>query len=120
MNHYEAAKKVYEREACSRTFVLDLELHLRHGFVFSRPDFFIMGRAVIRDADPALIVDPEHSFEADRCDCWHIYLFAGAMGPAFSIMPWVLPWVSMERKNELRFLALSSIQRFVKHWEAKN
>lgn len=107
----EKAAEVYSREKCARTFREDLEAHLLNGFVFSRPDFFIMGRPVIKSADPALIIDPTHHFPSSECDCWHIYLFAGNMVRAWAIMPWALPWFSFERKNELRFYSSSVISR---------
>ena len=107
----EHAAKVYEGEKCARTFREDLEAHLLNGFVFSRPDFFIMGRPVIKAADPALIVDPWHKFPSAECDCWHIYLFSGNMVRAWAIMPWPLPWFCWERKNELRFYSVEAIHR---------
>lgn len=107
----EKAAEVYQREGCARTFRQDLEAHLLNGFVFSRPDFFIMGRPVISTADQALIVDPSHRFPSAECDCWHIYLFAGNMIRAWAIMPWELPLFSFERKNELRFYPVSAIRR---------
>lgn len=111
MTPVEQAAAVYERETCARTFREDLEAHLLHGFVFSRPDFFVMGRPVIRTADPALIVNPWHHFPSSECDCWHVFLFAGNMLPAWRIMPWDLPWFSWERKNELRFVRVESMRR---------
>lgn len=107
----EIAAEVYEREACARSFREDVEAHLLNGFVFSTPDFFIMGRAVERDAAPTLILDPLHAFPRESCDCWHIWLFAGNMERAWSIMPWSLKWFSFERKNELRFYSADAIRR---------
>lgn len=111
MSPYEQARAVYQREHCPRTFDQDLELHLRNGFVFSTPDFFIMGRHVFSKAPVSLIVDPANHFHRDVCDCWHIYLFAGNIAKAFAIEPWPLSLFSMERKNELRFVPADSIRR---------
>lgn len=111
MSPYELARQVYGSERCVRSFEEDLEAHLVTGFVFSTPDFFIMGRPVDRQADPALIVDPCVAFARERCDCWHLYLFAGDMEKAWIIEPWALPWFSFERKNELRFVPSRSIRR---------
>lgn len=107
----EDAAEVYQREGCARTFREDLELHLLNGFVFSTPEFFAMGRAVVKSANPRVLVDPAHVFPAAECDCWHVYLFAGRMHRAFEIIPWELPWFSFERGNELRFYPVSSIRR---------
>lgn len=103
MTPVEAAARVYEQEPCARSFREDLEAHLLNGYVFSTPDLFMMGRAVIRDADPALIVNPWHVFPREACDCWLIYLVAGDMGRCFSFAPAELPWLCWERKNRLRF-----------------
>ena len=111
MSPYEQAMEVYAREPSVRTFDLDLQLHHRHGFVFSTPEFFIMGRAVVKSAEPRRIVDPTHLWPKAECDCWHIYLMAGDHRAAWSIMPWPLPWFSFERKNELRLYPVSRIKR---------
>lgn len=107
----EQAAKVYETEPCARTFKEDLEAHLLNGFVFSRPDFFIMGRPVIKAASYEEITDPWHKFPSAECDCWHIHLMAGNCARAWVIMPWELPWFAWERKNELRFYPVSAIRR---------
>lgn len=101
---------VYDREDCARSFNEDLSWHLEHGFVFSRPDFFIMGRPVPHLAGERLITSLRKFHSAD-CDCWHIWLMAGNVSPAFKIMPWPLKWVSFERKNELRFYRMENIHR---------
>lgn len=108
---YEQAKAVYEREHCARSFAEDLHWHLLNGYVISRPDFFIMGRHVDSKADPRLILNPCYLFHPDKCDCWHVWLFAGDITHAFSILPWPLPLVSFERRNDLRFLPMESIRR---------
>jgi len=111
MTPFEQAREVYAREACARTFEQDLLLHHLRGFVFSTPVFFIMGRPVRRDADPALIVNPAHSFDRNEANCWHIYLMAGDTREAWGIMPWALGWFSFERRNELRFYPCERIRR---------
>jgi hypothetical protein len=111
MSPFETARQVYAQEPCARTFDEDLTLHLQHGFVFSTPRYFIMGRPVIRAADAQHIVDPRHIFTAEDCDTWHIYLLAGDPTPAWDIMPWPLAWFSFERRNELRFYPVDRIKR---------
>jgi len=108
---FRSAAGVYDDEPCKRTFFDDLLLHLEHGFVFSRPDFFVMGRAVVKGSADELIVDPTYRFPKEQCDCWHMYLFAGDMSKCFDIMPWPLKWVSMERRNELRYMPMEFLQR---------
>lgn len=111
MSPYFEAKAVYDREPCVRTFEEDLLIHFQHGFVFSTPDYFIMGRPVDLQAEHALIVNPAHIFPREKCNCWHIYLMAGSPKPAWDIMPWPLGWFSFERRNELRFYPVDRIRR---------
>lgn len=108
---YEQARDVYRSEPCARAFEEDLEAHYINGFVFSRPDFFIMGRPIVKAADPVLIVDPWMRFPSAFADCWHVYLFAGNLARVWDILPWPLPWVAFERKNELRFYSQEAIRR---------
>ncbi len=110
MSPFAQALAVYEREPCARTFREDLDWHLLNGFVFSRPDFFVMGRPVIASADPALIVG-QHRFPSGLCDCWHVYLMAGNVARAWAMLPWELPLVSFERCNVLRFHRLAAMRR---------
>jgi len=108
---YEQARAVYAREPSVRTFEEDLALHLEFGFVFSTPAFFIMGRPVRKDAPHGLILDPTYTFACRERDCWHVYCAAGDLGAAWSILPWSLPWLSFERKNELHFQRADRIRR---------
>lgn len=111
MSPYEQARAVYFKEPCARTFEADLALHLEFGFVFSTPKFFIIGRPVKRDAPHGLILDPSFSFVRRECDCWHIHLAAGDLEAAWSILPWPLPWLAFERRNDLRFIPADRIHR---------
>lgn len=110
MSPLHEAMSVYQKEPCVRTFQEDLWLHLEFGFVFSTPAFFIMGRPVDKDAPHGLILDPSYQFKREECDCWHVYLAAGDLGRAWSILPWPLGWMSFERKNELRFVETERIR----------
>lgn len=104
------ARHVYRSEPCARTFEQDLAWHLDNGFVFARPDFFVMGRPVNRHASPSLIVG-QYRFPSATADCWHVYLMAGNVARAWGMLPWELPWVSFERSNVLRFHRLEAIRR---------
>lgn len=109
MTPVEKAAAVYEREPCARTFKEDLEAHLLHGYVFSTPEFFLMGRPVIRGAIYSLIVNPWHVF--DDPDCWHVYLFAGDLSKVYAAIPYPLPFISFERKNKLRVFPVEQIRK---------
>ena len=104
------AAQVYRTEPCVRTFKEDLEIHLLTGFVYSTPDYFIMGRPVDRYGDPALIVDPTYPFPRDQWNCWHIYLMAGDVTKCWEREPIVFPWVSWEKRNKLKFYPMMSIR----------
>lgn len=111
MTPFEQAAQVYAKERCARSFTEDVELHFLHGFVHSTPDYFIMGRAVVKCAPPALIVDPQHRFSRAVCDAWMVYLAAGDLGKAWDVLPWPLPWLVFERNNELRFVPADAMKR---------
>jgi hypothetical protein len=108
----ERAAAVYEGDWCARSFRDDLTWHLVNGFVFSRPDFFVMGRPVVSGVDPALILG-QHRFPSTICDCWHVYLFAGNIARAWDMLPWELPLVSFTRRKGLvlRIHKLTAMRR---------
>lgn len=103
MTPIEEAIVVYEKEYCARTFEHDLWLHLENGYVFSGPEFFIMGRPIQRWASYELISNPAIKFP--NADCWLVWLAAGqgCLEKFFTLMPYPLPWIAWERKNHLRF-----------------
>ena len=109
MTPVEKCKAVYEKEPCERSFTEDLEAHLLHGYVVSNPLFFAMGRPVDRDASHELIVNPWHTFKL--ANCWHLYLFSGALRDAFNAAPFDLPWCSYERENRLTIKPFAAIKK---------
>lgn len=113
MTPVEQAKSVYEKEPCVRSFKEDLTLHLINGYVFSTPEYFIMGRAVCASSPYELILDPDHAFPREVQDCWHIYLAAGvnAYAQFFRIEPYELPLYCWEKRNRLRFYKRGDILR---------
>lgn len=90
-------------DRCALTFVRHghdfaaaLERNYAHGFVFSTPDYFIMGR--------------------EREGGWFIEGMAGDMSKAWSILPYDLPTLAFERfDNCLRSLPLSVVKRLTYH-----
>jgi hypothetical protein len=107
----EEVEALYRREPCARTFEQDLALHHQFGVVFDQPDYFVMGRPVRKDADPALIVNPAYVFLHQVCDCWMVYAFAGDLSKAWEVLPFHLKWFAFERKNELRIYEAADIYR---------
>jgi hypothetical protein len=95
------AAAVYEQEECPRTFAQDLEAHLLHGLVISKPELFFMARPVSHDATGDKIVNPWVNTWDKEPDCWHVYLYAGDLLSAFQQVH-ELPFVSFEKRNRLR------------------
>ena len=69
-------------------------------YVIKEPDFFIMGRAVHKDAPAADIRDLRVCFPPDRCNAWFLYAFAGDMEKAINVLldkTHAHPWLAWER-----------------------
>lgn len=105
------AQLVYELydETSPRTFQQDLQLHLAHGYVFSTPEEFVMGRPVISAAEEEDIRNPAVVFDAEDCDCWYIYAYAtrnpsyekwqGLVEKVLRWMPYELPLAAWDRRR---------------------
>ena len=111
-------ERIYDRarqEMSDREFARLVGWHLQHGFVFARPDFFVMGRPVMRFAPMELLLSPEYTFRSADCDCWYIHSMSGNMSAAWSVMPWPLPWIAYERmrdgKRHLTFRRTEDLRR---------
>lgn len=77
-------------------FAQALERNYQGGFVFSTPEFFIMGRELEGG--------------------WFIDSFAGDMDKAWAILPYELPYVAFQRfDNDLRFVLIERLRRLTKH-----
>jgi hypothetical protein len=111
---YEQIAAQYEAHPQEHTFDFYVRWHLQHGFVFSTPDYFIMGRAVNREfvTNNGLTLDPQ---AAEHCDTWYIHAMAGNMTRAWDILPCSLPWLAWERvldgKRDLRFYSAAEVKR---------
>jgi hypothetical protein len=107
---------------CDRSFRGDLEQHLLNGYVFSTPEFFLMGRAVDSTASMEDINDPSLAFPRDRQDCWLVYAYADIMGSSprglvknvLTMMPYHLPMVAWQRKrhSRLRYYQINQLQKW--------
>ena len=91
------------------------DVHKRQGFLFSTPEFYVMGRPVRKYAPMEQILDVEHVFATGTCDCWYVFLMAGDTRKAWSILPYELPWMCWQRDNdpldELRFYETRRLMR---------
>jgi len=111
------AVRVYETEPCVRTFRQDLELHLLTGYVFSTPEYFIMGRPVNRYAAHSLIIDPLVCFPKEEWNCWHIYVMSGNIALCWDREPLKLPFVSWEKRNKLKIYPMNAIRTRINRHE---
>lgn len=90
MSPFDEIALVYERRGWA--FAPALAANLNDGFVFSTPEFFIMGR--------------------ERGDAWFIEAFAGDTAKAWSILPWEKPFVEFQRfDNVLRRVPIGTLRR---------
>ena len=91
------------------------DAHKCNGFLFSTPDFYVMGRPVIRCAPLEQILDVTHRFDPELCDTWYVFQMAGDVRRAWSILPWELPFICWQRDNdpsdELRFYETARMMR---------
>ena len=89
-----------------------LEMHYAHGFVYSTPEFFVMGRPVDSKESYNLIREPTYTFDDYRQDAWWIYGMAGQTDKAWNILPYHLPLIGFERFDEIpSFYAISTLRR---------
>lgn len=114
MSPFEQMKRKYRDNPQERSFDVYLDWHMRHGFVFATPDFFVMGRAaakgILERVGVALQpVEPEFQ------DTWYVHAMAGDLRLVWSILPWPLPYVAFERlrggRRELTVLQTDRIRR---------
>ena len=109
----EQAKAVYDREKCARSFTEDVEAHLVAGYVYSTPQYFIMGRAVCSRATYEEITNPWIKFDRESHDSWLVYLVAGkgALRAFLRLEPYELPYYCWERGNKLRYYLREDVHR---------
>ena len=117
MSPYEQIAAQYAAHPQERSFEWYCEWHMRHGFLFSTPHFFIMGRAqnlaIMREIGPVL---PLYGLSPLLVlDTWYVHAMAGDMTRAWDILPWPLPWLAWERvldgQRELRFYSTEEVRR---------
>lgn len=115
MSPYEIIAQKYFTNPQEAQFADYVEWFLRNGYVYSTPDYFVMGKNCRRTAPEEHICDCTHVFDENNSDCWYIFAMAGNIGKCLSVMPYPLPWLAFERlidnKRELRFYQTSDIKR---------
>lgn len=101
-----------------RTFEEDLSAHLHHGYVYSTPEYFLMGRPVWSGAPQEAINDVWCAFAPCDWDAWYVYAFAlrddqglcGLVKKLLTHMPFYLPLLAWERSGEpLKFFSTEQL-----------
>lgn len=127
LNMKPPAQLVYELYTADspRTFQQDIQLHFLHGYVFSTPEEFLMGRPVESTADQDDIRNPAVVFDREDCDCWYIYAYAtrnptfenwaGLVEKVLRWMPYALPLAAWERRkhNRMLFFPIKRFQQII-------
>lgn len=72
-----------------------------------------MGRAVFKDASPLALFDIEFQFPRELQNAWFVWLSAGDIAHALQFLPYRLPWVIFQRKNELRTYPMERFESFL-------
>lgn len=76
-------------------FAAALERNYAGGFVFSTPEYFIMGRP-----------------HPERADTWFVEGMAGDCGRAWDILPWPMGWIAFHRfDSDLHLYRMEDIRR---------
>lgn len=113
--HFEALEKLYAQKGAEEPFANYVIEHAKNGFVYSTPDFFVMGRPVVRSASEAVIRDATHAFPPAECDAWFVHAAAGNIPKMWATMPWPLEWIGWTRLrdplDELTFVRTESLKR---------
>ena len=104
--------RLHPRELPLEAYVM---WYMRNGFVFNRPDFFVMGRAVPRHAPVEQILNQLELFHGQPRDCWYLFAASGNTARMWQVVPWELPWFCWTRitdpLSELQFVATERLKR---------
>ena len=96
MSPFDRMAEKYRLNPQEMSFDWYVDWHMRHGFVYSTPGFFVMGRMVARSFVEAHGLW-KNAESGGLCDCWYVHAMAGDLAQAWSILPWALPWTAFER-----------------------
>ena len=115
MSPYEKIAQKYFDNPQEAPFGDYVEWFLKNGYVFSTPEYFVMGKNCRRLAPVKQICDCEHVFDEKESDCWYVFAMAGDIQQAVQSMPYKLPWIAFERlidnKRDLRFYETADLKR---------
>ncbi len=93
----------YTKHPQKESFGWYISWHMEHGFVFSTPDYFVMGRPIriykLKEQTQEAI-DRMLIFEKQEANCWYIHAMSGDMNRAWDILPYPLGQIAWERIRE--------------------
>lgn len=93
-------------------FAYYVDRHFQYGFLFSTPEFFVMGRPVMRGARAELIRDPSATFDGMAVDAWWVHGAVGNLRAMWDVMPAALPYLGFERWDDNpRFYPIETLRR---------
>lgn len=115
MSPYARMAQKYADNPQERPFSYYVVWHMMHGFCFSTPEFFIMGRLATKRFIEENPIQFLWNAKPNDPDTWYVHAASGDLSKAWSILPYPLPWLAFERlrngKLELQILPLSRIRR---------
>lgn len=115
MSPYQAIFEAYRKHRPDINFSDEMSFYLTHGFVFSTPSYFAMGKPINRLLSEQVGFATLRAPEGSKPDCWYICAASGKIGRIWSILPYPLPWVAWTRvhdpENELQFHSLEALRR---------
>lgn len=113
MSPFERMVQLHEREPEAQPFGDYVAWHLRHGFVFSTPEVFLMAVAVVKTELRNGRHPPQVALA--KPDCWLVSSLAGDLAAAWALEPYPLPWFAFTRrrgrKTNLKFWPRNLIKR---------
>lgn len=103
---------LYARYSPERDLGADMGWFLQCGYVFSTPDYIVMGKGIRRGSEVHLILDPTYIFPKDEIDTWFIFAFAGHEKDFLAFIPFELKWIAWQRRGAcLRYWTLEHFRQ---------
>lgn len=96
----ERIKEQYRLHPQEQPFEFYLNWHLANGFVFSTPDYFVMGRAMVWAENESWTRNriDEFTIWAKKAEnAWYVHAMAGDIKKAWGILPYPLGYICFER-----------------------
>lgn len=118
MTPIDRIREFYQLHPQEQPFEWYLNWHLADGFVFSTPEFFIMGRPIKMYPDEEATIHGIDNFAIwDRSEhnCWYVHAMSGNIAKCWDILPYPLGFIAFERtrngKRELTIMPTERIRR---------